>query len=93
MLRRWTKPLSGLLPLLFLAVYAAGCVTTSEKVAPFQATSQNKPSGFFDRMLDNFSERVCNAGKFTCPYGLGSAGEPCECVGPNNVVYNGRTVK
>ena len=82
-----------LLLLLIIAISAPGCVTTSEKVAPFQATSQDKPSGFFDRMMDNFSERVCNVGKFTCPYGLGSAGEPCECIGPNNVVYNGRTVK
>lgn len=93
MSKSWRIPWSSFSLLLIITVSATGCVTTSEPVKPFQATSQDKPSGFFDRMLDNFSERVCNVGKFTCSYGLGSAGEPCECVGPNDVVYNGRTVK
>ena len=61
--------LNRLLLVLIMAVSAPGCVTTSEKVAPSQSTSQEKPSGFFDRMMDNFSERECNVGRFTCPYG------------------------
>ncbi len=93
MLRSWCLRSSRLFLLLIVAVSATGCVTTSEPVGRFQATSHERPSGFFDRMLDNFSERQCNVGNFTCSYGVGSAGEPCECIGPNNVVYNGRTVK
>ena len=93
MLRSRCNQWSRLLLLLIIAASATGCVTTSERVAPFQSTSREKPDGFFDRLLDNFSERECNVGRFTCPYGLGSAGEPCECVGPNNVVYDGHTVK
>lgn len=93
MLRSRGHQWRGLLLLLTIAVATAGCVTTSERVGPSQITSQNKPSGFFDRLLDNFSERQCNVREFTCPYGFGSAGEPCECVGPNNVVYSGQTIK
>jgi len=93
MLRSWCNHWSRLLLLLTIAVSAVGCVTTSERVGPSQSASQTKPSGFFDRLMDNFSERQCNVREFTCPYGFGSAGEPCECVGPNNVVYSGQTVK
>jgi len=93
MLMPWRVPWSSVSLLLLIAVSAAGCVTTSEPVGRFQSTSQTKPSGFIDRMLDNLSERECDVGRFTCPYGLGSAGEPCDCVGPNNVVYQGHTVK
>lgn len=93
MLSSWCSQWSRLLLVIVMAASATGCVTTSERVGPSQSTSQEKPSGFFDRMLDNLSERECNVRRFTCPYGVGSAGEPCECVGPDNVVYQGRTVK
>jgi hypothetical protein len=93
MLRSWCMESNRLIFLLILFVSLTGCVTTSERVTPFQTTSHEKPSGFFDRLVDNFSERQCNVGRFTCSFGLGSAGEPCECVGPNNVVYDGYTVK
>jgi len=87
--RQWCR----LLLLLTIAVSATGCVTTSERVGPSQFSSQTRPSGFFERLMDNFSERQCNVRQFTCSYGVGSAGEPCECVGPDNVVYSGHTVK
>lgn len=91
MLNRWRSPFRVVL-LLTLAV-TAGCVTTSERVVPFQATQREKPSGFFDRLVDSLSARECDVGRFTCSYGLGAAGEPCDCVGPDNVVFSGRTVK
>lgn len=78
---------------LALVVCAGGCVTTSEPVGMSQATRREPPSGFFDRLLDNFSARECHVGRFTCEYGFGAAGEPCDCVGPNNEVFSGRTVK
>lgn len=78
---------------LAMVVCASGCVTTSEPVGMSQTARREPPSGFFDRMMDSVSARECNVGRFTCEYGLGAAGEPCECVGPNNVVYSGRTVK
>ena len=93
MMRSWCKQWSRLLLLSIIVGSASGCVTTSEPVGRFQSSSQEKPSGFFDRMLDNLSERECNVERFTCPYGFGSAGEPCDCVGPDNVVFKGHTVK
>ncbi len=86
-MRRW------LALVLVMAIGAGGCVTTSEPVGMSSAMRREPPSGFFDRLLDNFTERECNVGRFTCSYGLGAAGVPCECVGPDNVVYSGRTVK
>jgi len=76
-----------------LILLMAGCVTTSEPVSFYQPTQREKPTGFFERLLDNFTERECNVGRFTCDYGLGAAGEPCDCVGPDNVVFSGWTVK
>ena len=93
MFRFWSGPWSGLWLFLAMVVCASGCVTTSEPVRSVQSASKERPSGFFERLVDNFSERECNVGRFTCPYGFGSAGEPCDCVGPNNVVFTGRTVK
>ncbi len=75
-----------------VALCASGCVTTSERVT-YQSARQEPPSGFFDRMMDSVSARECNVRRFTCEYGIGAAGEPCECVGPNNQVFSGRTVK
>ena len=83
----------GILLLLLFAVSTTGCVTTSERVPLYESKSREKPSGFFERLSDSFSERECYVGRFSCSYGFGSAGEPCECVGPDNVVYQGRTVK
>jgi len=91
MLKGWLGPFEiGLV--LALSVFAGGCVTTSEPVSSYR-TQQEKPTGFFDRLMDKFSERECNVGRFTCSYGLGAAGEPCDCVGPDDVVFSGWTVK
>lgn len=86
--------LGGWLVLLFIfTISSSGCTTTSEKVPALHSARQERPSGFVDRLIDSFSERECNVGRFTCPYGLGSAGEPCDCVGPGNVVFKGYTIK
>jgi len=49
--------------------------------------------GFFDKLADEVTTRECNVIRFTCPYGLGPAGEPCECTDPSGIVINGRTIK
>jgi hypothetical protein len=49
--------------------------------------------GFFDRLTDAITERECDVVRFTCPYGWGPAGEPCECIDPKGVVLSGRTIK
>jgi hypothetical protein len=91
---RYRFPLGGRFVWLFvLATTLGGCTTTSEQVPAFHSGRQERPSGFVDRLLDAFSERECNVGRFTCSYGLGSAGEPCDCVGPGNVVFKGYTIK
>jgi hypothetical protein len=51
------------------------------------------PRGFFERVADNLTERECNVVRFTCPYGWGPAGEPCECTDPRGIVLLGRTIK
>jgi hypothetical protein len=70
------------------------CTTVTEPAMPtYLGRQPEKPTGFFGRLADSFSERECYVGRFTCPYGLGPAGEPCECVAPDGVVYKGNTVK
>jgi hypothetical protein len=66
------------------------CSSTTTTVSSREPKS---PPGFFERLADQLTERECNVGRFICPYGLGLAGEPCECIGPGGVVFNGRTVK
>jgi hypothetical protein len=61
---------------------------------PTHAPVRREPEpGFFERLADRFTERECNVGRFTCPYGLGRAGEPCECVDGRGYVRRGQTVK
>ena len=66
------------------------CSSTTTTVSSREPKS---PPGFFERLADQLTERECNVGRFICPYGWGPAGEPCECIGPKGVVFNGRTVK
>ena len=66
---------------------------SSESVTPSRGRSEPAPRGFFDRLSDNLTERECNVIRFTCPYGFGPAGEPCECVDPGGIVLRGRTIK
>ena len=77
--------LVGMLPLFPLA--CASSATINSRGQP------EAPRGFFDRLADSLSERECNVMRFTCPYGLGAAGEPCDCTDPKGVVLQGRTVK
>jgi hypothetical protein len=74
-----------------LGVCLAGCVTTTETVSSRQAAA--KPTGFFEKLADQLTERECLVRGFSCPYGLGPAGEPCECADPSGRVLQGRTIK
>jgi len=77
------------------AVCASSCTTTTTTVTrdyPTKAKAE-KPQGFFGRLADAVTERECNVVRFTCPYGWGPAGEPCDCTAPNGVVLKGATIK
>ena len=77
-----------------VVAFFSACTTTTEPAPPtYFGRQPEKPAGFFNRLADSFTERECYVGRFTCPYGLGPAGEPCECVAPDGVVYRGNTVK
>ena len=85
----------GLRRAVFLSVvtvfsWISGCASNSP--ANFNPRKE-EPRGFFERLTDELSERECNVIRFTCPYGLGPAGEPCECTDPRGVVLSGRTIK
>ena len=86
---RFDKWLTQLLVLAVLAT--SSCVT--ERVTEPMRKQAEKPQGFFGRLADAFTERECNVIRFTCPYGLGPADEPCECVDPTGVVLTGTTSK
>ena len=77
------------------AVCASSCTTTTTTVTrEYEATTKaEKPQGFFGRLGDAITERECNVVRFTCPYGWGPAGEPCDCTDPKGVVLNGTTIK
>jgi hypothetical protein len=80
-----------------LGLVALSIATCTSSPAPHSTfgvgTRAEPPRGFFERLADEFTERECNVVRFTCPYGLGPAGEPCECTEPNGVVLKGRTIK
>jgi hypothetical protein len=61
--------------------------------APFGSMSRAQPRGFWDRLSDHLTERECFVHRFTCPYGFGPAGEPCECTEPGGLVRKGTTIK
>ena len=74
-----------------LVLIFSGCTTTTTS-----SISRQQPDparGFFQKLVDEMTERECNVARFTCPYGLGPADEPCECTDPSGVVLKGRTVK
>jgi hypothetical protein len=77
--------LAGVFSLLLSACVSSK--TTNRRGEPQQ------PQGFFDRLVDAITERECNVNRFTCPYGFGPAGEPCECTDPKGVVLKGQTIK
>jgi hypothetical protein len=67
----------------------SGCTTADNT----SRTQTGQSHGFWGKMLNELTERECNVGRFICPYGLGPAGEPCECTDPSGIVVMGRTVK
>ena len=95
---RWPKTLKFYSSLFLLALSISGCTTTTTSSstafpANMMSGQAEAPRGFFDRLTDQLTERECNVGRFTCPFGLGPAGEPCDCTGPGGVVRQGRTIK
>jgi hypothetical protein len=85
------KPIAFLFFALSLGIL--GCTTETSEAPARIGTKSQPPSGFFNRLVDQFTERECNVIRFTCPYGLGPAGEPCDCTDPDGVVRQGSTVK
>jgi hypothetical protein len=76
--------------LMVAAVSVSTCATQSSGPNRFGAPA---PRGFFEKLADELTERECNVVRFTCPYGFGPAGEPCDCTDPRGVVVRGKTVK
>ncbi len=72
----------------------ASCSSPPPKTTGANSPLAREPApGFFERLADQVTERECNVIRFTCPYGLGPAGEPCECADGRGYVFRGRTVK
>lgn len=83
----------GTIFIIAVSISIFGCTTeTSEKPVRFGSKTE-APKGFFNRLADHLTERECNVIKFSCPYGLGPAGEPCDCTDPDGIVRKGWTVK
>ena len=76
--------------LIAAAISVSTCATESAGPNRFSAAPQR---GFFGKLADELTERECNVVRFTCPYGFGPAGEPCDCTDPRGVVLKGRTIK
>jgi hypothetical protein len=88
------KDLPKLAPVLTIAMSLAACSENSGNSSSSHMRLRSEPPrGFFDRVADHLTDRECNVVRFTCPFGLGPAGEPCECVDPRGIVLQGRTVK
>ena len=72
----------------------AGLLSACTSSAPVSSKAGAAPQhGFWDKLSDQVTERHCNVYRFSCPYGFGPAGEPCDCTDPRGVVIKGRTVK
>lgn len=69
------------------------CIASCTQTTSGRDSRQPEQRGFFQRLGEHLTERECNVGRFTCPYGFGPAGEPCDCTDPSGVVVGGRTVK
>src|SRR5687767_13974537 len=72
------------------ALWMSAC-TSSAPVSLKAGTASQQ--GFWGRLSDLMTERQCSVYRFSCPYGFGPAGEPCDCTDPRGVVLQGRTVK
>ena len=88
------KILTGrrILLLLLICIANFGCNSSSNLNGISRHQSKPTP-GFLDQMMNQVTTRECNVGNFTCPFGLGAAGEPCDCADPYGVIWTGRTVK
>jgi len=80
----------GLL-LLLAALAPLSCTTTT--TTEQKAQKKEEPAGFWARVMDQITERQCRVTRFSCPYGVGPAGERCECTDPSGRVWQGWTVK
>lgn len=78
--------------LIAVNILVMSCASTTTTTTQSRRQAQ-EPRGFFASLMDEMTERECNVGRFTCPFGLGPAGEPCDCTDPSGIVLNGRTVK
>jgi hypothetical protein len=79
---------------LFCGAILWTCFSACASNAPTRYNPRSEaPRGFFDSLADQLTERECNVARFTCPYGFGPAGEPCECTDPRGIVRAGRTIK
>jgi hypothetical protein len=88
-----TRNLPGIIFIIAVSIGIFGCTTeTSEKPVGF-GSKTDAPRGFFNRLADQLTERECNVIIFSCPYGLGPAGEPCDCTDPDGILRKGWTVK
>ena len=92
---RLVRQAKALSAISLVALWISACTTSPTTNSPTTGgrAPTEPPRGFFERLADEFTERECNVFRFTCPYGLGPAGEPCECTEPNGVVLKGRTIK
>jgi hypothetical protein len=76
--------------LAYLVVGIAACSSSSPAGSKVGAAPQR---GFWDSLSDRMTERECSVYRFSCPYGFGPAGEPCDCTDPRGFVVKGTTVK
>ena len=75
-----------------VSLFAVACSSsTSTTTVPRGQVEQ--PRGLLQKVVEQVTERQCNVGRFICPYGLGPAGEPCECTDPAGYLLRGRTIK
>ena len=77
--------------LIAVNILVMSCASTTTTTQSRRQAAE--PRGFFASLMDQMTERECNVGRFTCPFGLGPAGELCDCTDPSGIVLNGRTVK
>jgi hypothetical protein len=88
------KDLPRLAVVVAVTMSLAGCSESSGNSSSSHTRVRSEASrGFFDRVADHLTDRECNVVRFTCPFGFGPAGEPCECVDPRGIVLQGRTIK
>ena len=66
------------------------CASSAPVSSRGAAASQKS---FWGKVSDHVTERQCSVYRFSCPYGFGPAGEPCDCTDPRGFVIQGITIK